>query len=144
MKNGSATYDYYEWNAKNRATAAQHVKTDTRVQPKPEEEIELFPQTRVVAPPGGMLIFSGQQLHSSVPNTSGRTRFSIDFRTVHYDDVVNHVGAANVDSSCTGTAMRDYMRATGHARIPEEICVSYDTVPPKPDAVLVYSHASGS
>jgi hypothetical protein len=28
-------------------------------------------------------LFSGAQLHSSVPNTSGRTRFSIDLRTVH-------------------------------------------------------------
>jgi hypothetical protein len=27
-------------------------------------------------------------VHSSVPNTSGLTRFSIDFRTVHVDDVV--------------------------------------------------------
>jgi hypothetical protein len=139
IRNGSATYDYYEWNAKNRASAAKHIKTDTRVQPKPEEEIELFPQTRVVAPSGSMLIFSAQQLHSSVPNTSGRTRFSIDFRTVHFDDVVNHVGAANVDSSCTGTAMRDYLRCTDHARISEEICRTYDTTPPKPDAMLVYS-----
>src|SRR4030095_13908572 len=86
IRNGSANYDYYEWNAKNRASAAKHIKTDTRVQPKPEGQIELFPQTRIVAPSGSMLIFSAQQLHSSVPNVSGRTRFSIDFRTVHFDD----------------------------------------------------------
>jgi hypothetical protein len=136
--NGSSTYNYYEWNATNRASAAQHIKSDTRVQPKPEEEIELFPQTRVVAPSGGMMVFSAAQLHSSVPNDSGRTRFSIDFRTVHLDDVVNHVGAPNVDSSCTGTTMRDYLRATDHARIPEDLCLAYDEAPPRADAVLVF------
>jgi hypothetical protein len=140
VRNGSATYDYYEWNAKNRASAAQHIKSDTRVQPKPEEEIDLFPQTRVVAPSGGMLIFSAAQLHSSVPNTSGRTRFSIDFRTVHLDDVLSHTGAPNVDSACTGTTMRDYLRCTDHARIAEEVCLSYDEAPPRPDAMLVFEH----
>ncbi|MBX6388567.1 MAG: hypothetical protein IRZ08_06135 [Frankia sp.] len=142
VRNGSASYNYYEWNAKNRASAAQHIGKDTRVQPKPEEEIELFPQTRIVAPSGGMMIFSAQHLHSSVPNDSGRTRFSIDFRTVHYDDVVNRVGAPNADSACTGTTMRDYLRATDFSRLPEDLCASYDTVPPPPDAVLVFGGAS--
>ncbi|EFC84825.1 hypothetical protein [Parafrankia sp. EUN1f] len=140
VKNGSRTYNYYEWNKTNRASAAKHIKSDTRVQPKPEEEVEIFPQTRVIAPPGGMLVFSANQLHSSVPNNSGRTRFSIDFRTVHFDDVVNHVGAPNVDSECTGTTMRDYLRGTDLSRIPEDLCLSYDEAPPLPDAILVYDH----
>jgi hypothetical protein len=143
VRNSSAGYDYYQWNAKNRANAATHIKSDTRIQPKPEEQIELFPQTRVVAPSGGMLIFSAAQLHSSVPNTSGRTRFSIDFRTVHLDDVLGHTGAPNVDSACTGTTMRDYLRCTDHARIAEELCLGYDEAPPPPDAVLVYDHQPG-
>jgi len=50
-------------------------------------------------------------LHSTVPNFSGRTRFSIDFRTVHIDDVATFRGAHNIDSSCTGTCMNDYLRA---------------------------------
>ncbi|MBL7498565.1 hypothetical protein I6A84_40930 [Frankia sp. CNm7] len=139
VKNSSETYNYYEWNATNRASAATHVKSDTRVQPKPQEEVELFPQTRVVAPSGGTLIFSAQQLHSSVPNTSGRTRFSVDFRTVHLDDVVGHVGAPNVDSACTGTTMRDYLKAADSTtHLSEELCLEYDEVPPKADAMLVY------
>jgi len=142
VENTSATYNYYEWNATNRASAAQHIKSDTRVQPKPREEVELFPQTRVIAPSGGMLIFSAQQLHSSVPNTSGRTRFSIDFRTVHHDDVVGHIGAPNADSACTGTTMRDYLRGTDLARLPENLCLEYDEVPPRSDAILVFEGAS--
>jgi hypothetical protein len=142
VRNSSSTYNYYEWNATNRGSAAQHIRSDTRVQPKPQEEIELFPQTRIAAPPGGMMIFSAQQLHSSVPNTTGRTRFSLDFRTVHYDDVVGHRGAPNVDSACTGTTMRDYLRASDLSTLPEQLCLQYDEAPPKADALLVFGDAA--
>ena len=36
LKNGSARYNYYAWNRENRRTAAQHIKSDTRDQPRPE------------------------------------------------------------------------------------------------------------
>ncbi len=137
VRNGSRDYNYYLWNKESRASAAQHVKADTRVQPRPEEPIELDPQIRVVARVGGVLLFSAAQLHSTVPNTSGRTRFSIDFRTVHIDDVVARAGAPNIDSACTGTTMRDYLRGTDLARIPDEIVALYDDDLPA-DGVLVY------
>ena len=65
-------------------------------------------------------------MHSSVPNTSGVTRFSIDFRTVHLDDVVERNGAPNINSACTGTVMHDFMRGTNLTRLPEEIVATYD------------------
>ena len=121
VRNGSAQYNYAEWNRTSRHNAAQFIKKDTRKQPQPEEPIELDPQIRVIAPPGGVLLFSAAQMHSSVPNTSGRTRFSIDFRTVNIDDVIAHRGAPNVDSECTGTTMGDYLRGTDLAHVPEEL-----------------------
>ncbi|MFC4908717.1 hypothetical protein [Actinomadura gamaensis] len=126
VKNGSARYDYAEWNRTSRRTAAQHIGTDTREQPKPEEPVELDPQIRVVPEPGGTLIFSGAQFHSTVPNTSGRTRFSIDFRTVHMDDVRHHRSAPNVDAACTGTTLRDFVRCTDFAAMPEDLAVDYE------------------
>jgi hypothetical protein len=60
-----------------------------------------------------------------VPNTSPVTRYSIDFRTVHVDDVTGRVGAANVDSKCTGTTMGDYLRGSDLAHLPAEIIASY-------------------
>jgi hypothetical protein len=42
------------------------------------------------------------QMRSSVPNTSGKTRFSIDFRVVHEDDVKGKKGAPIVYEECTG------------------------------------------
>lgn len=129
VRNGSAGYNYVEWNRTSRHNAAQFVKQDTRRQPKPEEPMELDPQIRVIAPPGGILLFSGAQMHSSVPNNSGRTRFSIDFRTVNIDDVAARRGAPNVDSACTGTTMGDYLRGTDLAHVPEEFYSLYETQP---------------
>ena len=142
VRNGSREYNYGEWNRTGRVEAAKHVKSDTRKQPRPEEPIELDPQIRLLPPVGGIILFSGAQLHSTVPNDSGRTRFSIDFRTVHRDDVVAHRGAVNVDSECTGTTMRDYLRATDLQRLPEEICQSYEAGPPRPQSRRASEHAA--
>jgi hypothetical protein len=128
--NDSSTYNYYEWNRESRKTAAQHIKTDTRKQPHAQEPMELNPQLRLICEPGGAILFSGAQMHSTVPNTSGYTRFSIDFRTVHLGDVKTKRGAPNIDSACTGTTLRDYLRGTDLSRIPEEICLLYDDQPP--------------
>ena len=91
IKNGSSQYDYQRWNQESRFNAAKHVKIDTRVQPHAEEPIELDPEIRLVCPVGGAYQFSAAQLHSTVPNTSAVTRYSIDFRTVHVDDLVGRV-----------------------------------------------------
>jgi hypothetical protein len=125
IKNNSEIYNYYEWNAKNRATAAQHVHRDTREQPKAQQEIERV-TIRLLPPPGGIVLFSGAQLHETVQNHSGIARYSVDFRTVHLDDVVGHRGAQNVDSRCTGTTMRDYLRASDLEHLPEETVKIYD------------------
>jgi hypothetical protein len=125
IKNSSAGYDYDEWNRTGRQQAAQQIAKDTRVQPKPEEDLELEPDVRVVTPVGGILIFSAAQLHSTVPNTTNRTRFSIDFRTVNIDDLVDGLGAPNVDSECTGTTLGDYVRASDLEPLPDELIERY-------------------
>jgi hypothetical protein len=125
VKNGSRTYNYHKWNLESRQNAAQHVKSDTRVQPKPEEPVELEPQVRLVCPVAGAYLFSAANLHSTVPNTSGVPRYSIDFRTVHLADVRGHRGAANIDSECTGTTMGDYLRGADLSHLPEDAIASY-------------------
>jgi hypothetical protein len=126
VANDSTIYNYYEWNKNHRAVASQFIKEDTRPLPRPLKPVELDPQVRPVCPIGGIILFSGAQLHSSVPNTSGRTRFSIDFRTVHIEDVKGKRGAPNIDAACTGTSLRDFLKATDFSRIPEEIIALYN------------------
>jgi hypothetical protein len=48
--------------------------------------------------PGDLLLFSGAHLHQTLPNITGRSRFSIDFRTVHLADHARGLGAPDVDN----------------------------------------------
>jgi hypothetical protein len=121
IRNSSEQYDYARWNQESRRNAAQHIKTDTRVQPKPQEPVQLDPQVRVICDVGGIFLFSAAHLHSTVPNSSGQIRYSIDFRTVHLDDASNQVGAPNIDSACTGTTLNDFMRAADLSPMPPEV-----------------------
>ncbi len=138
VRNTSSGYNYYRWNAQSRGQAATMVGQDTREQPKPLDDIELDPQIRVIAPVGGPLAFSGNQLHSSVPNTSAVTRFSIDFRTVHVDDLAEGRSAVNVDCACTGTTLRDFVRCTTLERLPDDIIARYDDASSGEYQTLVY------
>jgi hypothetical protein len=126
VKNGSRDFNYYRWNAESRKNAAQHIGHDTRVQPHAEEPLELKPEIRFIVPPGGVIVFSGAQLHSTVPNTTDMVRWSIDFRTVNIDDVAGKRGAPNSDSAATGTSLRDFLRVTDFAPIPEDVIAAYD------------------
>jgi hypothetical protein len=125
IRNGSSQYNYHRWNLESRFNAAQQLKTDTRVQPRPEQPVELEPQFRLICEPGAAYQFSAAQLHSTVPNTSDLTRYSIDFRTVHLDDVWNRTGAPNIDSACTGTSMGDFLKGTDFSRLPAEALALY-------------------
>ena len=71
------------------------------------------------------MLFSAAQLYSTVPNTCGITRYSIDFRTVRIDDVWNRAGAPNVDSACTGTTMCDYLSGADYSHLPPEAVALY-------------------
>ena len=128
IRNGSHEFNYYEWNAVGRKDASKHVKSDTRKQPHAEEEIELDPQVRMVLPAGAVVLFSAAHLHSTVPNTAGLARYSIDFRTVNFDDVAARRGAENVDSHCHGTSLRDFVKGTDFSRMPEDVVRQYDDV----------------
>jgi hypothetical protein len=111
------------------------VKSDTREQPKPQQELN-SQSLRYLPPPGGIIMFSGAQLHETVPNTTDGARYSIDFRTVHIDDVAAHPGAANLDSRCTGTTMRDYICAADGQPLPEELVDLYDDGTATSDKIL--------
>ncbi len=60
----------------------------------PEADRPDQPGEPVLIDPGELLCFSGAHLHASRPNRTGRTRISIDLRTV---DVTDGPGAPNVD-----------------------------------------------
>jgi hypothetical protein len=137
VKNGSADFNYYEWNSEGRKNAAQHIKADTRKQPKADETIEMDPQIRLIVPPGGVILFSAAQMHSTVPNTTGRARYSIDFRTVNIADLRAGLAAPSVDSHPVGTSLRDFARGSDGDPMPENVVQKYDNAPVS-EGVLIY------
>jgi hypothetical protein len=141
VPNSSASYNYYEWNAKHRASASTNIGKDTRPLPAPTADVDISDPLVIVPPVGGLIQFSAQHLHSSVPNMTGRTRFSIDFRTIHIDDIVSGRAAPNVDARCTGSSIRDFVRTSDLAELPDVIVDLFaDGTENRGD--LVYSGAS--
>jgi hypothetical protein len=131
LPNSSNIYNYQEWTKSSRFSAGQQIGVDSRPQPKALDPAQVRqPDIRLLPPAGGLILFSAAQLHSSVPNTSGKTRISIDFRTVHLADVVGLRGAPNVDSRCTGSTMDDYLRCSDLSHLPADAKALYDAGPP--------------
>lgn len=128
IENSSGEYNYYEANAWRGRIKDFSGGKDVRVHPAPLRALEADePQLCLVPPVGGIMLFSGDQLHATIPNTSSVTRYSIDFRTVHEADVRSGRGAPRADVACIGTALRDFRRLTDRASFSEEDVRHYDT-----------------
>jgi hypothetical protein len=139
IENDSAEFNYYRRN-RERVDAHRFVAEDPRAQPAarlPEDE----PQFRLLPMTGGIILFSGSQLHRTVPNTSQRSRYSIDFRTVSKSDIVEGRGAPALDVHCTGTALRDFRRAVDRASMSEELALHLDPAGPGAGEILVFDPA---
>ena len=135
VANSSGAFDYYQNNASRLTTAAQ-VARERQARPaalnhKPDQELVILPA------PGQVLLFSGAQLHASIPNTSERARFSVDFRTVNVPDLMAGRGAPLVDVQCSGTAIRDFINVADESSFDEQTVVELFGAPP-PDAMLVF------
>jgi hypothetical protein len=136
VPNDSETFDYYRHNAARSGMAAQ---VDRHLAARPEAAgHEPAQQTVVLPAPGQVLLFSGAQLHATIPNTSGLARYSADFRTVSVPDLRAGRGAPMTDARCTGTAIRDFISVADEHGFSEQL-VTRLFGPPPPGAVLVFS-----
>jgi hypothetical protein len=138
VPNSSNEYNHYEWNRVGRAQAALQTTVDARKQPKPTAPLQLDPEVRIVCRPGGLILFSGAHLHSTVPNTTGRSRFSVDFRTAHHDELARLDGAPAIDRACMGTTLFELRRASDLRSVPEDIIALYDSDPPPDHEGVVF------
>lgn len=121
VPNSSAIYDYAEWNKKHRFTAADHIKQDNRPLPRPTVPIDESSGLTLVSEVGGLIMFSGAQLHASVENNSGKTRYSIDFRTANLIDIQSRIGAPDQDVECNHSSIRDFKRARDLAEVTGDV-----------------------
>lgn len=138
VTNSSGAFDYYQNNARRFSTAAQ-LTQESQARPaaldyEPLDDLVVLPS------PGSVLLFSAAHLHRSIPNTSGRARFSVDFRTIDVRDLVAGRGAPLVDVECTGTSIRDFHSVADGSAFDEETVRTLFGVPPT-DAMLVFGAA---
>lgn len=98
VKNTSADWNLDNWINVQRPLAKDNVTEEVRVHPVPLEDISTASEVRIAANAGEIITFSGSHLHGTVPNYTEQTRFSIDFRLIHIQDLLAGRGANNVDS----------------------------------------------
>jgi len=135
VANDSDRFDYYEANRARLTTAAQ-VKTEVQARPRATDH-QAVDEFVVLIQPGSVMLFSAGQLHASIPNTSDRSRFSIDFRTVDRRHVSERIGAPLGDVHCTGTALRDFVNLTTGERFTEDFVRGIYGAPPD-DVLLTF------
>jgi hypothetical protein len=136
VTNTSGEFDYYRNNTARLKTASQ-IANERQVRPAAVDYAPID-ELVVVPAPGQVMLFSGAQLHASIPNTSGKARFSVDFRTVDTADLCAGRGAPLVDVDCTGTAIRDFRRVADGAPFDEETVTRLFGTPP-PGSTLVFT-----
>lgn len=115
VANGSGEFDYDRWIADSRElrvgwqdkNAGREAHYPSLLEELNRENVISFSCRRAE-----LILFSGAQLHQTRDNTSGQTRFSLDFRTVHLGDYEKGVGAVNVDNRSRGSALNSYIRTT--------------------------------
>jgi hypothetical protein len=138
VPNTSGDFDYYRNNTQRLGTQKSGGKEQ---QSRPgaighEPSVDVIP----LPAPGEILLFSGSQLHTSIPNSSGLARYSVDFRTVDIRDLQAGHGAPLVDADCTGTAIRDFVSIRDESALDEDFIRSIYGEPPA-DAMLVFSES---
>ena len=108
--NSSDNFDYETWKAKFRFTAKEHIKSDTRNHPLALEEINTTEEFRVDCNSGDLIVFSGSHMHGTIPNTSNKTRFSVDLRILSKNLHEQNIGL-NIDSKSTGSTITDFVNS---------------------------------
>lgn len=137
VNNDSKNFNYYRRNVE-RIDVTRFIDSDPRVQPAALDLQKDEPEFRLLPDVGGIILFSGAQLHATVTSPTSASRYSIDFRTVSRSDVEQGAGAANVDSSCTGTALRDFRRSSDGAEMPEDLAQMLDPAGPAAGEMAVF------
>ena len=112
VRNDSEAFDFGSWTEvgqENRIGWQNKETGRVKTYPRLLESVDDEPLP-VAANGGDVLLFSGQHLHRTRHNTTGRTRFSVDFRTVNQQHVVQQIGPVNVDDRSTGCSISQFVK----------------------------------
>ena len=113
VPNDSEVFDYAEWVRQGWSLKIgwQDPESSKKARyPGVVGAIEPGPAEGFSCRRGDVLLFSGGHFHGTRPQATGRTRYSLDFRTVDLDDARVGRGAPNVDDRSRGSALPDYVQ----------------------------------
>lgn len=113
VENSSAIFDYDQWVSKgwDLKIGWQKVSTEHRSQyPSISQDIRSEKTIGFSCQRGENLLFAGAHLHRTLPQSLGRTRFSLDFRIVDMRDFQANKGAPSLDDNSKGNAVCDYIQ----------------------------------
>lgn len=118
IANDSAKFRYDEWMTgggfQSGRPAGQHFPRALEV---PDPTGAVVPELDA----GEVLVFAAAQLHGTLINSSDRTRWTLELRTVLDDDLHNLRGVVNVDNRSGGTVLRDMYRLDDRSVPPEDV-----------------------
>jgi len=98
LANDTATWSIDEYIRQRNELPNKERKVAYSSVPLPSEAVDDSHVCPVMLEPGDLLCFSSTHLHGSVQNTTDRTRFSVEMRTVNINEVLEGNGAPNVDN----------------------------------------------
>jgi hypothetical protein len=119
VPNNSEAFDYDRWVQHGASLRIGWQNPDagqTNIYPGQVGSFDPGATVGFAARTGEIVLFAGAQFHQTRRNNTGRTRFSLDFRSVHLRDYEQGIGAPNVDNRSTGSAVREYVQPMGPAR----------------------------
>ena len=92
-----------EWSLKKYLSAKKQASTETQPPYPSAPECLTSPEkgNPALIEAGDWLIFSAAHLHGSIKNTSNKTRFNVEFRTVDKNHLWQKIEAPNVDNAAT-------------------------------------------
>jgi len=106
LGNSSADFDYAQlvgkagWQGTKGGSYANYPAADASA---------VHPRAGFAAKRGDVILFSAAQLHGTCRNASHRTRWSLDFRSVHLGDHAAGRGAPNADNGSRPDALASYL-----------------------------------
>jgi len=111
VKNDSELFDHDSWTTtdKKKKIGWQDKKTGREaIYPSLTEQINRD-GFGVECKKGSLLLFAGHHLHTTLKQSVGKTRFSIDFRTVFLEHFEAGIGPKNVDNRSTGSSISHHL-----------------------------------
>lgn len=117
LPNTTAEWSFKEFLESRRAAKngrAAEYPSAPQAMAEPDEPI-----APLLIKPGELLCFSSAHLHASVLNQTSLSRFSLEIRTVHLDDLQNGRGAPNADNKTEKPLLGLYSSAADNSPLKE-------------------------